>query len=758
MKDIRNIESAAELEEPQSVVEEADDEEAESVESDEDILKQARKDYAMCQDSDGDNRTDARDDLLFLTGGENQWDSKAVAARKLDGRPIITVNDLPSLLHQVTNDQRMNRPSIRVHPVDSNADIETAKVIQGMIRHIEYDSNADVARDRAVNSSAAIGFGYWRFVTEYEDEKSFNQKIMFKSVRNALSVRIDPLAIEPDGSDMNFAFLEDMMRRDDFKRKYPDAKANDSSIFQDGTSGFAAWLTDNTVLVCEYYRLEKVAAKVVLLSNGESGFKDDLIELPPGVTIMKERDGERRKVMWYRITATDVLDRAEIKCKWIPVFPVYGDEIDVEGKVYRSGVIRNAKGPAQSYNVMITAATEEVASRAKAPWIMAEGQEEGHEDEFSAANSRQLAFITYKPTSLDGKLTPAPSRVPTADIPSGMLAMAMHAQENKKRTTGLFDASLGARGSATSGKQELIQQREGDVANFHYQDGLLRTNLQAGRCLVDMIPHYYDGARTIRILGEDETAQQVKINQPFEKKDPKTGAVETVTHDLTVGTYDVTVSAGPSYSTKRQEAAEFLTAAMQAAKDPRSANVITYLAFRNQDMAGADEATRMLKKLLPPEVAEPEQGDDENAEPVVQTPEGPMPISKVGALIQKMGQALQNADKAVDAAELLEKQNKAKELQIKEREAETKQYAAETDRKKADAELLKATNESKTADAALQAVSISAAREAVSLVGTIAQQESMQPVTPMADPAGGGLQPPAPPAVAAAAEQPPVPM
>lgn len=659
-------------------------------ETDEGILAKARREYRMCRDAEGGNRIDALDDLRFLAGGENQWDVRAVAARRADGRPVITVNDLPSFLHQVTNDQRQNRPSIKVHPVDDRADLATAKVMQGMIRHIEYDSNADIAYDRSVNSAAAVGFGYWRLTTEYESQSSFNQKICFKSVRNALSVRLDPVATEPDGSDIQFAFLESLLSKEDFKKEYPDAKAAGDMRGFEGDTSYSGWYSDNTVLVCDYYCIKKKAEEVVLLSNGESGFKSDLLQLPPGVTIQTARPSERRRVMLYKITATDILERTEIKCDWIPVFPVYGDEIDIEGKVVRSGIVRNAKGPAQAYNVMISGATEEIALRSKAPYIGGEGQFEGHEQEWAQANNRAFPFLEYKPTTVGEQIVPPPARQAMADIPTGMLAMAMHAQDNKKKTTGLFDASLGARGSATSGRQEIAQQREGDMANFHYMDGLLRTIRHCGRCLVCMIPYYYDTERVVRILGEDGEENFARINQPnLDKKPGKDGTIHSVLNDVTVGEYDITVSAGPSYSTMRQESAEFFTAAMQAAKDPATAAVVTYLAMKNQDVPGGEIATKMLEKLLPPpaqQVLQEEGGRDEPTE-IIQTPRGPLPIAQVPQVLAQLeqgmemaAQALQKSQADKNSAEVMKQQNEERSLEIKANEADTKAYEADTAR------------------------------------------------------------------------------
>jgi len=682
-------------------------------EADDEILEEARKRYRQCVDADTDNRTAALADLMFLTGGTAQWDEKAVEARKADGRPMITVNTLPTYLHQVTNDQRQNTPSIKVHPVNDGADIDTAKVRQGMIRHIEYDSNADVATDRAVNSAAAVGFGYWRLVTDYESDTSFNQKIMYRSIRNALSVRMDPLSTEPDGSDQQFCFIEMAMARAEFKRQYPKAKATTSAMGE-GYDNISGWLTDSTVVVCEYYRIKKTDAEVVQLSDGTSGYADELIpngdeaKLPVNLTVINRRAGTKCKVEWFKITGIDVLERQEIKCKWIPVFPVYGDEVDIEGKVIRSGIIRNAKGPAQMYNVMITSATEEVSLRSKSPYMMAEGQDEGYEDMYAQANQRAWPAMYYKPVTIDGTLAPPPQRQPMADVPNGTLAMAMHARDNVKATTGLFDSSLGNKGNATSGIQEREQQHQGEVTNFHFTDNLLRSLRHCGRCIDYMIPHYYDAQRMVAIMNPDNSVEHAEINKPNAEGEKSTdGAVREVLNDMSGGEYTATVESGPNYTTMREESAQFFTKAIQAARDPKMAAVITYLAVKYQDVPGAEEAAEMLEKLLPPEVQKTDEEDGE----VIQTPKGPLPVAQVPqvlaqleAQLQQATEALQKADADGKSAEAMRQQNEQAKIQtaaktaevngqldfhrvqVEEENAKTARMRAETERAKAQSE------------------------------------------------------------------------
>lgn len=607
---------------------------------DAELLSEVTERLQLCIDAEQDNRADALHDLKFIKG--DQWPEDAKRLRTLEKRPCLTINKLPTFLHQVTNDQRQNRPSIKVHPVDDGADVETAEVIQGLIRHIEYASNADVAYDTSVNSAAAIGFGYFRLITGYVSEDSFDQEIRFQRIRNAFTVYIDPASQEPDGSDANFAIITTEISKDEFKRQYPDASA--VNMMQRGTGDVGKnWISDSLVRVAEYYRIEHEPATLIRLSNGEEGWKDELLQLPDGVTIVKKRKSNRRKVCWYKVTGTDVLERADIPCNWIPVFPVYGDELDIEGKVIRSGLVRHAKDPAQMYNFWMTAATEEVSLRPKTPYIGAEGQFEGHENEWAQANVRSFPYLEYKPTTVAGQMAPPPARQPMADVPVGVLQMAMHASDNIKATTGIFDASLGAKGNETSGRAILARQREGDVANFHYSDNLTRTIRHAGRCILWMIPRIYDTERVVRILGEDETVSHVAINKPMEQpeRDEKTGAIKTVMNDLTVGKYDVTVSAGPSYSTLRQEAADAMIQFGQSW--PKLMDVAGDKVVKAMDWPGAEEIAERIERTIPPEI----RGDDEGQPPSI-PPELQQHLQQMQGYIQQLEGALQEAQSGID--------------------------------------------------------------------------------------------------------------
>lgn len=573
--------------------------------SDLDIIAEAKQYRDDCIAANQDNAKQGKDDLEFETGGAAQWDALDAQQRLASKRALITINKLSTFVHQVTNDMLQNTPSIKVHPVDNGADEETAEILNGMVKHIEYASDADVAINTAGISAVRMGYGYWRLITDYCNDTSFDQDIKFERITNPFSVHFDPASIKMDGSDQRRCLLENKLTKLELARLYPKSNSCGTN-FTDGD-----WATKDDVIIGEYYRIESKPDTYVQLSNGQEGYKSEMKELPLGVTVLKTRKSFKSKTMLYKLTATEILEKTEIACRWIPVFPAYGNEINVDGKVHRSGIIRNAKDPARLYNYFWTSAAEEIKSRNNTPYIVAEGQLSGYEPQWKNAHRVSLPFLQYRPVTIGGSLAPPPHRQPPADYPNGMMNMAMHATDDIKATTGLFDSSLGMKGNATSGKQELAQQRQGDLANFHYSDNLSKSQRHCGRCIVDMIPHYYDTERVVRIMGDDGEVSLKTVNQqlPQPEVDEKTGAIKTVLNDLTVGTYDVTISTGPSYQTQRQEAAASMISMAQSY--PQLMQFAGDKVVKSMDWPGADDIAERLKKSMPPELVAGEDGEEE---------------------------------------------------------------------------------------------------------------------------------------------------
>lgn len=632
---------------------------------DAEFLRIARKRFDRILSAEAVNRQTAIDDLKFKKG--DQWPEQIRAQRTIDRRPCLTINKCKTFVHQITNDQRQNRPGINVSPVGDKSDPNTARMLKGLIRQIERQSNADVAYDTGFDNAVSNGFGYWRVITDYEDDDTFDQVIRIQRIRNPFRVYIDPDHQEPDGSDAKYAFISDMVVRQEFDAEWPNA---DAIAWDQGGVGdeYKNWSTESHVRIAEYFCFEKKEKELVKLANGHVGFVDDLAPELKAKLDQEDFVKERRTVQvkackWYKITAHEILEENDWAGKWIPIIKCIGDEIDIEGKVTVSGLIRDAKDPQRMYNYWCTAETELIALAPKAPYVMEEGQVEGHEQRWKNANEKSYPYLLYKGTSISGRQAPPPQRQPFAGPPMGVVQAKQGASQDMQATTGIrFDATLQERTYDESGKALRELKRTGDLGNFHYVDNLARSLRHTGRILIDLIPKIYDTPRILTILREDDSEEQVKI-------DPSLGvAHQTVPHPTKqgqtqklfnpkLGDYEVAVTIGPSYASKRAEAADSMIAFSKAV--PQAGGLIGDLIAKNMDWPGAEEIATRLASMLPPQLLQ--KGMDNFP------PEAKALIGSLQTNLQKLGMEHQAAikelnekrtDQALDAQRVTNEKDK----------------------------------------------------------------------------------------------------
>lgn len=656
------------------------------------LLATARDRFKRGLESEDKNRKAALEAIKFRN--LEQWDEKIKKDRENDpegARPCPVVDKTGQYLRQVVNDEKQNRPSIKVRPVDDRGDPEVAEILQGIARHIEDISGADLAYDTAYEQAVDGGFGYFRILTEYVDPMSFDQEIKIKRIRNRFQVVLDDARQEPDGSDAKWGFIVDKMPRAEFEASFPKA---DKCDFDDGNEAFSDWIEKDYVLVAEYFHFEERDASICLYMDGktyESG------KAPPeaGTKVIGqdgkpvERKTKLKQLKWKKITAKDILEERDLPGEYIPIIEVVGEEIDEEGKSHKNGLLKRAMEPQRIHNYASANFIENVGLAPRAQWVAAEGQIEGYENLYKTANRRNISVLPYKPIVAEGNVpVPPPQRAQPAGIAVGWQAVLQNSEHDISSSMGMYaETTLGV-GDANSGKQEALQQRRGDTATFHFMDNLARSIRYAGKIILQWIPVYYDTERVARIIGEDGSPKMVRLNpqqdQPVVEQEGPSG-IEKI-YNLTIGKYDVSVQTGPGFLTKRQEASEFLTNAVQAAKDPATANILTYLAIKNQDWAGAEEAEKMLKKTLPPGVVEPEEGEEQ---PMVPTPQGPVPVEQAGQMIAQLmqqvvqvGEQLQKAGDLQKTASMVDKSMvqldaKRAEIAAAEREFSLKQQLAD---------------------------------------------------------------------------------
>lgn len=606
-----------------------------------DFLAEVRTKFEKAVEAENDNRERALDDVKFARLGQ-QWPDTVQKAREDEGRPCLVINRLPSFIRQVVNTARQNRPSINVIPADSGADTDTAEVMSGLIRNIEVSSDADVAYDTAVETAVTGGFGYIRVNTAYTSDDTFDQDIVIERIADPFTVYGDPEADSADGSDWNCAFIVKMISKDDFAAKYKGKDAVDWDGL--GYSDLRApWREGDSVMIAEYWKREEVERTIIALDTGAIVDLKEYQADPEkfgGMPVGEPRVAKSHKITQYVVSGAEVLETIEWPGKYIPIVPVYGDEVTIEGKRHFKSLITDAKDAQRELNYWRSAAAESVALAPQAPFVGPVGAFVTDVAKWSTANKKSHPYIEY-----DGPIPPqrqSPQMPPAAEI-----QQAMAASDDMKAIIGLYDPSLGGQGNETSGVAIRQRQRQGDIGTFHFIDNLTRSIRQVGRILIDLIPKVYSTARVLRVLGEDMEPQNVQV-APQEEQGMMQQGIARI-YDLTAGKYDLIVKAGPSYASQREYAQAEIVEIIRAFPD--SAPILGPMYLRNSDWPGADEAADKL-----------EQGQGGG---------DPQQAQQAMAQMQQLAQENQQLKTQLQDKQA-EHQLKAMELQIKNKEADIK--------------------------------------------------------------------------------------
>ena len=638
------------------------------------FLTEMRHRMKMAQAAFSNTRQNELDDLKFYAGSSDnswQWPQDVLATRgsvqgqTINARPCLTINKLPQHVRSVTNDQRQNRPSGKVIPADDRADPEVAEIYDGMVRHIEYMSDADVAYDTACENQVTFGEGYIRILTEYVDANTFDQDIRIGRIRNSFSVYMDPLMQDPCGSDAQWCFITQDLTRQEYERLYPKAAPVSTLLSYsvgDSTAGY--WLNENMVRIAEYFYIVTERRTLHLYPGGMTAFADspeakqmEFMGLKP----IRSREADQKVVKWCKTNGYEKLEEQDWAGKSIPVVRVVGNEFEVDGEVHISGLVRNAKDAQRMYNYWVSQEAEMLALAPKAPFIGYGGQFEGYEHQWKTANTQNWPYLEVNPDATDGagNSFPLPQRAQPPMAQQGLIAAKMGASDDIKSTTGQYDSSIGATSNERSGRAILAREKQSDTGTYHYVDNLARAVRYVTRQIVDLIPKIYDTQRIARIIGIDGETRMARLdpNQPEPVREVKdqAGVVIAKIYNPGVGKYDVVVTTGPSYLTKRQEAMDAMSQILQGS--PQLWAVAGDLFVKNMDWPGAEELAARLRKTIDPKLLQDQE------DPALQAAN--QQIQVLTQELQGMMQMLQRVNQSMEA----------QELKIKEYDAETKRIS-----------------------------------------------------------------------------------
>jgi hypothetical protein len=644
---------------------------------DDKIISEAKRRFRACEEWEATARANFEYDYKFANGdsvNNYQWDNWVVGDRATNDRPCLTINKTMQHCLQIINDGKQNKPGVNIRPVGDTASFEAAQIFQEVVRHIEYQSNAETVYDNASEFQVIGGIGYWYVTTDYLDDDSDDQDIFIRRIKDPRSVYLDPDINEVDGSDAIFGFIFTDMHCDLYNAKYP----NDDDIWGSGAFNGATdgWFTADHVRVANYYRKTLKQDKKVTFVLPETGqtvesfyselppeakaFYNDLKKresnLPFDMQSYRERKVTRSDIDVYKIAGNKIIEKSKWLGKYIPIVRIIGTETVIDSVMDRKGHTRALLDPQRIYNINSSSNVEYGALQAKTPLTAPVAAIEGYEEIYRTANLVNHAILPYNNYDEDGNKLDRPERMQPPQPGAAYVQQMQIAQNEMMMVTGQYQAQLGENENAKSGVAINARQRQGDRATYHFIDGQAIGIRYTGKILIDLIPKIYDTKRVMQIESKDGTVINLTIDpeaaQAFQKLLPdgeqptqSNEQIMNVIFNPNVGKYTVQSDTGPSFATRRQEAFNALT--QIAASNKEFMNVAGDILWKVADFPEAQLLAQRWRRTIPPNIL----GDAPNPQQTQMMEQASQKIEEQLAAMAKMQQELESKDRELSVKE-----------------------------------------------------------------------------------------------------------
>ncbi|MBY8898527.1 portal protein p19 [Acinetobacter baumannii] len=594
------------------------------------ILDEIKKNLRYAEDYWHDNYERGVEDKEFVTVKGAQWEDGAVARRTAEGKPSLEFNLCRAYCRQQINTQRQNRAQVKVVPVDNGADADKANIIEGLIKDTEESSDAESAYDQAAENAVYGAIGFFRIVTDYVSELSFNQEPRFMTVHNPHAWYIDPQSKALDGSDARWAVGGEWVDKDIIKDKY-----GASAVVDFAMSEYSDWCNteDKTVLIVEYFKIEEVSDELWMLEDGTTNYKSALLdefgvsedELKP--LVINSRSTTRTEVKWYKASGSEVLEETVFPGKYIPVIPVYGEVTYIGEERYLHSLVHFAKDPQRLYNYWKSTEAQILQKNQDDILVVDPKGVSGYEEEWR--DPAKFAAVHYKHIDDSQQPIPAPYRIGAAQPPVGVLNAAESAKVAITDILNMHAPIMGGDSQEVSGVAIGMRQRQSETAQFHLQDNLNKSIRHAGRILLGLYQALYTVPMVRRIIGADGEAKQINL---FDK------TADGVLADVTIGRYDVRMDTGPSFNTQREQ--NFALMMQLLSMNPQLFSLIGDILLQNSPLLNAKEISERIRSTMPPQVlGKGEQIDPEQAKAQIQ---------QLDQLVQKMTADIEMLQKEVN--------------------------------------------------------------------------------------------------------------
>lgn len=580
------------------------------------VVREATDRFRRCAEWQSDARENFLNDHKFRHGDAYngyQWPNRIRDQRDVDNRPCLTMNVVKQHNLQIINEAKQNKNAVAIRATGNGSTKKAADMVQAWVRHVEYTSDAQQAYSTAQEYQVDAGWGWWRVVCEYEDKRSFNQVPRIRRVWDPLSIYEDPDCLSKDKSDMNFAFVFDLVPDEKLEKAYPQITEMGTLQPLYGSTQDDGWSVKDHTRVCEYFRRVKKRDQLISFMAPQAAgptVRKELLksQMPAEMWVelkraagSKWRDTQTETIEWYLIIGQKIVDETTWPGKYIPLVKCFGEESIVEGRFDCAGHTRCMLDAQRMLNYNASSQVEYVAMQGKTPWIAAVQAIEEYETYWNTANIVNHSVLPWNAFNDEGEPIPKPERIAPPNASPAFEAGMTTAFNQMMMASGQWQNQMGMQGNERTGEAIHARQQQGYTSVYHFQDNYAMALRLTGKILIDLMPHVLDTKRLLQLRDMEGNDFELEIDpaakQAYAEQMNEDQEVIRRMFNPQLGTYGIEADVGPAYGTRREQTAEVLKLLLTQA--PALTPIIGDLLLRSLDITESEEAAQRLKRMIP---------------------------------------------------------------------------------------------------------------------------------------------------------------
>lgn len=604
--------------------------------------------------------------MSFVMG--SQW-TEDESKLFIDYKKIpLSMNKLAPLINHLLGEQRQNTPNLQVVPSEG-ASVETAAVREALVKEISLNSQAKVVYQTAFQQAAIGGFGAFRITTDYENERSFNQVIIIKAIKDPTYCYWDVSAESPCKTDGMFAGVRTRISRKMFASKYGEdleKQIPSDANYDEGSATGWIFSNDNEITIIEDCERVYETEMIYQLSNGRivnaKQYKklgkvnyegeDYLLDGEEAITVSNKREAYKFKIKYTQMAGDFILndddDSEDFPSEQLPlIFVDQNSYYDKSGKQICRPFIKDARDAQRYINYIATQSAYMMrVSRYDQFLVSKQNVRSPDTQEIWRDPATAQGGLVYDESPNGNK----PEQLRPPELSQSMLTQYQRALSDIESSTGIYGTQMGDQGNENSGKAIDARTKRGNYNTYVPFDSLNRSIVVNGQIVDEMIPHIYDSEREVNINMPDTGQTKVMLNQQMDSYGSQ------IKNNMTEGRYVVRLLPGASFEGQKQENLESIQTVLQA--DPSLFRMVADLYVDNLPMANNIEMRNRLRTVVPPEIIEA----GKTGKPVQQKPQQPPP--EVMLKMQEL-QLKQQAMQQDYQFKMMDMQLKQKDLELK---------------------------------------------------------------------------------------------